>query len=134
MYSNTTVYFDKELKIKPSDKIKLTEYLDYYTDDKEINYTIEDETIAKIENKELIGLKEGQTNVTVTTDDGHVVYRIKLNVIKETIVEQIENKTIEIPPAGIKIKLWVLVSVILLFGIIGVCIYILIRSKKAKLK
>ena len=132
--SITTVYFDKELELKLNDKIDLTEYLDYYTNDKEINYIIEDESSAKIENKELIGLKEGQTNITVTTDDGHVVYKIKLNVIKETIVEQIENKTIEIPPAGIKIKLWVLVSVILLFGIIGVCIYILIRSKKAKLK
>ena len=81
--SITTVYFDKEAKLKPDDKLNLVNYLDYYTEDKEIEYTIEDESIAKIENKELIGLKEGSTNVTVTTDEGHVIYRINLVVEKK---------------------------------------------------
>ena len=76
----TTIYFDKETKLKPSEKLNLVEYLDYYTEDKEIEYTIEDESIAKIENKELTALKEGSTKVTVTTDEGHVVYRINLTV------------------------------------------------------
>ena len=79
-FSNTTVYFDKEAEIKVNDKLNLVDYLDYFTEDKEISYTIEDETIAKIENKELIGLKPGNTKVEVTTDDGHVIYNINLTV------------------------------------------------------
>ena len=82
--SNTTVYFDKETKLKLGDKLNLVDYLDYYTEDKEIEYTIEDESIAKIENKELISLKEGTTKVTITTDEGHVVYRINLTVISSS--------------------------------------------------
>ena len=126
----TKIYFDKESDLKSGDKLDLISYLDYYTSDKEIDYVIEDETIAKIENKELVGLKEGQTNVTVTTDEGHVVYRIKLNVIKENIVEKIDDMTVKVPITGTKIKVWVLVSIILLFGVIGIVIFKLIKRKR----
>ena len=129
-YSNTTVYFDKETKLKPNNKLNLVSYLDYYTEDKEIEYTIEDESIAKIENKELSALKEGSTKVTVTTDEGHVIYRINLTVEKETIPEKIDKMTIKVPITGSKIKAWVVVVSILLLGVIGVCSYILIKRKK----
>ena len=128
--SNTTVYFDKEAKLKPGDKINLVDYLDYYIEDKEIEYTIEDESIARIENKELIGLKEGSTNVTVTTDEGHVVYRINLVVEKETLPEKIDKMTIKVPITGSKIKLWVLIVGGVLLGIIGTCLCMLIKRKK----
>ncbi len=128
--SNTMVYFDKETKLKPGDKLDLSSYLDYYTEDKEIEYTIEDESIAKIENKELIGLKEGSTKVTITTDEGHVVYRINLVVEKETIPEKIDKMTIKVPITGNRIKAWVLVVSTLLLGVIVGCIYMLIKSKK----
>ena len=129
-YSNTTVYFDKETNLKPSDKLNLPVFLDYYTEDKEIEYTIEDESIAKIENKELIGLKEGSTKVTVTTDDGHVVYIINLVVEKETIPEKIDKMTIKVPITGNKVKIWVVVVSALLLAVIGGCIYMLIKNKK----
>ncbi len=125
--ANTTAYFDKEVKLKPSDKLNLIDYLDYYTEDKEIEYTIEDESIAKIENKELSALKEGSTKVTVTTDEGHVVYNINLVVEKETIPEKIDKMTIKVPITGSKIKAWVVVVSAMLLGIIGGCIYMLVK-------
>ena len=128
--STTTINFDKEANLKLSDKLNLVEYLDYYTEDKEIEYTIEDESIAKIDNKELIGLKEGSTKVTVTTDDGHVVYNINLVVEKETIPEKIDSMTIKVPITGSKVKAWVVLVSALLLVIIGVCSYMLIRRKK----
>ena len=128
--STTMIYFDKETKLKPSDKLNLAKYLDYYTEDKEIEYTIEDESIAKIENKELIAIKEGSTKVTVTTDDGHVVYRINLVVEKETISEKIDKMTIKVPITGSKVKAWVVVISVILLGVIGVCSYMLIKRKK----
>ena len=128
--STTNVYFDKETKLKPDDKLNLVNYLDYYTEDKEIEYTIEDESIAKIENKELIGLKEGNTKVTVTTDEGHVIYRINLVVEKESLPEKIDKMTIKVPITGSKIKLWVLIVGAILLGIIGTCVYMLIKRKK----
>ncbi len=126
----TTIYFDKEAKLKPGDKLNLVSYLDYYTEDKEIEYTIDDESIAKIDNKELIALKEGNTKVTVTTDDGHVVYNINLVVEKETIPEKIDKMTIKVPITGSKVKAWVVVISVILLGVIGVCSYMLIRRKK----
>ena len=127
---NTYIYFDKEAKLKPGDKLNLVDYLDYYTEDKEIEYTIEDESIAKIENKELIALKEGSTKVTVTTDEGHVVYNINFVVEKETIPEKIDKMTIKVPITGSKIKAWVVVVSAILLGVIGVCSYMLIKRKK----
>ena len=127
---NTFVHFNKEAKLKPGDKLNLVDYLDYYTEDKEIEYTIEDESIAKIENKELIAIKEGSTKVTVTTDDGHVVYRINLVVEKETISEKIDKMTIKVPITGSKVKAWVVVISVILLGVIGVCSYMLIKRKK----
>ena len=128
--SITTVYFDKEAKLKPDDKLNLVDYLDYYTEDKEIEYTIEDESIAKIDNKELIALKEGSTKVTVTTDEGHVVYNINLVVEKETIPEKIDKMTIKVPITGSKVKAWVVVISVILLGVIGVCSYMLVKRKK----
>ena len=128
--SNTMIYFDKEAKLKPGDKLNLVNYLDYYTEDKEIEYTIEDESVAKIENKELIGLKEGSTNVTVTTDEGHVIYRINLVVEKESLPEKIDKMTIKVPITGSKIKAWIVVVSALLLGIVGVCIGMLVKNKK----
>ena len=131
-YTNveTNVYFDKEAKLKPEDKLNLVNYLDYYTEDKEIEYTIEDESIAKIENKELIGLKEGSTKVTITTDEGHVIYRINLTVDKETIPEKIDKMTIKVPITGSVVKEWVIGLIVLIVGVIGMCSYILIKRKK----
>ncbi len=126
----TTVYFDKEAKLKPSEKLNLVDYLDYYTEDKEIEYTIEDESIARMENKELTALKEGSTKVTVTTDEGHVIYRINLVVEKETIPEKIDKMTIKVPITGSKVKAWVVVVSVLLLAVIGVCSYMLIKRKK----
>ena len=128
--ANITVYFDKEATVKAGNKLDLSSYLDYYTEDKEIENTIEDESIAKIENKELIGLKEGSTIVTVTTDEGHVVYRINLTVEKETIPEKIDKMTIKVPITGSEVKAWVLIVGGILLGIIGICICMLIKRKK----
>ena len=128
--ANTTAYFDKEVKLKPSDKLNLAEFLDYYTEDKDMEYTIEDESIAKIENKELSALKEGSTKVTVTTDEGHVVYNINLVVEKETIPEKIDKMTIKVPITGSKIKVWIVVVSAMLLGIVGVCIGMLVKNKK----
>ncbi len=130
--STTTVYFDKEAKLKLDDKLNLVNYLDYYTDDKEIEYTIEDESIAKIENKELTALKEGSTKVTVTTDEGHVVYNINLVVEKETLPEKIDKMTIKVPITGSKIRVWVVIVSVILLAVILLCSYMLIKRKKVK--
>ena len=128
--SITTIYFDKEAKLKPGDTLNLVNYLDYYTEDKEIEYTIDDKNIAKIENKELSALKEGSTKVTVTTDDGHVIYRINLVVEKESIPEKIDKMTIKVPITGSKIKAWVVIVSALLLAVTLVCSYMLIKRRK----
>ncbi len=55
--------------------------------DKEIIWTSDDETISKIENNKILGLKEGQTIIRGISSDGLSSYEIKVTVLKnpETI-------------------------------------------------
>ena len=129
-YGKITVYFDKEFEINPGEEIDLNNALDYYTSGKAIDYKINNEDIAKIENMKLKGLTGGKTRLTITTDDGHIVYRIWLKVKKEKVANKISKMVVKIPITGKKIKVWVVVVSILLLGVIGVCSYMLIKRKK----
>ena len=128
--SNTMVYYDSDVSSKPSNELNLTDYLDYYTDDKEINSFVETSSVASIKGTKLKALKPGNTKVQVTTDDGHIVYNINLTVEKETIPEKIDKMTIKVPITGSKLKLWVLIVGGILLGIVGTCLCMLIKRKK----
>ena len=54
-----------------------------------INWTIEDESIASIDNGKVIGKNEGQTKVFVTIDG--VIYTLNLSVTEKTTLEKISN-------------------------------------------
>ena len=125
-----TIYFDKEFEINPGEEIDLNSALDYYTSGKAIDYKINNEDIAKIENMKLKGLTGGKTRLTITTDDGHIVYRIWLKVKKEKVAKKISKMVVKIPITGKRIKVWVIAVSVVLLGIVSGCAYILVKRKK----
>ena len=50
-----------------------------------VTWTSEDESIAKIENGKILGLKEGTTTITGVSSDGLTNYLIEVNVIKNPV-------------------------------------------------
>lgn len=129
-YSKTTVYFDKEFKIDTGEEIDLKNALDYFPEDEEITYLIDDDDIASIDNLKLKGLSEGKTYIEITASNGLLVYRVSLKVGEDNLPEQIDKITVRVPITGSKVKIWVLVISIILLTIIGMCTYILINRRK----
>ena len=50
-----------------------------------VTWTSEDESIARIENGKILGLKEGTTTITGVSSDGLTNYLIEVNVIKNPV-------------------------------------------------
>ena len=55
----------------------------------EVTWTSEDESIAKIENGKILGIKEGTTTITGVSSDGLTTYEIVINVIKNPVTSSI---------------------------------------------
>ena len=129
-YSKTTVYFDKEFEINSGEEIDLKSVLDYFPEDEEITYLIDDDDVASIDNLKLKGLSSGKTYIEITTGSGLLVYRVMLKVGEDNLAEQIDRMTVRVPITGSKIKAWVLVISLILLTLIGICTYILINRRK----
>ena len=128
--SGIFVYYDLEKDVSVNQKIDFLQLFNTDIAEKEVAYTVNDNSIVKIEDNSLIGLKEGSTTIVGTTDDGHIIYTLKVNVLKETIPEKIDKMTIKVPITGSKVKAWIVVVSTILLGVIGVCSYMLIKRKK----
>lgn len=113
------IYYDDYASIKVDENINFKKYFDTIENDTILTYVIDDSSIAKENNGIVTALKEGTTNITATREDGLVIYRIKLTVIKQTIAEKIDEMTIKVPKTGMEIKAWVLVVT-----------YVLIKKEK----
>ena len=50
-----------------------------------ITWTSKDESIAKIENGKILGLKEGTTTITGLSSDSLITYEIEVNVINNPV-------------------------------------------------
>ena len=97
-----------------------------------MEWTSSDETVATIENGVIKPLKSGNATMTLHISNTDTTYKINVTVLKKSLPEKIDNMTLEVPLTDKRIKVWVLVSIIMLFGVIGVIIYLLIKSKKSK--
>lgn len=124
------IFFDKEKTIKVGENTNFTELFSTLKNNDNIIYEVEDNTVAKVENNKIIGLKTGTTKITATAKDNVATYTLNLNVEKETIPEKIDKMTIKVPITGSKIKAWVVVVSVILLAVIGTCSYMLIRRKK----
>ena len=129
-YGKTTVYFDKEFEINSGEEIDLKSALDYFPEDEEITYLIDDDEVASIDNLKLKGLSSGKTYIEITTGSGLLIYRVMLKVGEDNLAEQIDRMTVRVPITGSKIKAWVLIISMLLLTVIGICTYILINRRK----
>ena len=50
-----------------------------------VTWTVKDESISKIENGKILGIKEGITTITGVSSDGLTTYEIEVNVIKNPV-------------------------------------------------
>ena len=80
---NTFFHSKKDKIMVEENTVELNELLDDIVKGREAEGTSNDENIAKIENGKVVALKEGKTNLTVTTDSGHYIHNISLTVIKK---------------------------------------------------
>ncbi len=126
---NSYIHFDEEKTLKVGETMNLLELFKYRTGS-EISWQLDNEGIVNIDNELIKGIKEGLVTISATTDEGHIIYNLKLIVEKETIPEKIDKMTIKVPITGSKIKAWVVVVSVALLGVIGTCSYMLIRRKK----
>ena len=128
--ANTYVHFEEKRTLKPGENLNFLEIFKNLNQDKNISYSIDNKKVAKIESNTVTALKDGTTNVIGTTDEGHIIYTIRLTVEKESLPEKIDKMTIKVPITGSKIKAWVVVVSVILLAVIGTCSYMLIRRKK----
>ena len=96
--------------------------------DLSIEWKSENQSIAKLDNGVIIPVNPG--NVDLVGTRGNDIYTIHLTVEKETIPEKIDKMTIKVPITGSKVKAWVLIVGGILLGIIGICVYMLIKRRK----
>ena len=80
---NTFFHSKKDKIMVEENTVELNELLDDIVKGREAEGTSNDENIAKIENGKVVALKEGKTNLIVTTDSGHYIHNISLTVIKK---------------------------------------------------
>ena len=83
-----------------------------------VNWTSNDESIARIENGKILGLKEGTTTITGVSSDGLTNYLIEVNVIKNPVTNSM---------------IYVGIGVILIL-VLGTILYIIYRKKRGKIK
>ena len=94
---------------------------------------IDIEELKKQEEEEKVSspyTKVGKTKLILNADEEHFLYNINLVVEKETIPEKIDKMTIKVPITGSKVKAWILIVGGILLGIVGICVYMLIKRKK----
>ena len=78
-----------------------------------VTWTVKDESISKIENGKILGIKEGTTTITGVSSDGLTTYEIEVNVIKNPTTSSI---------------MYVGIGVILIL-VLGTILYIVYRIK-----
>ena len=78
-----------------------------------VTWTSNDESIARIENGKILGLKEGTTTITGVSSDGLTTYEIVVNVIKNPVTNSM---------------IYVGIGVILIL-VLGTALYIVYRIK-----
>ena len=79
-----------------------------------VTWTSNDESIARIENGKILGLKEGTTTITGVSSDGLTTYEIVVNVIKNPVTNSM---------------IYVGIGVILIL-VLGTALYTIYRIKK----
>ena len=80
----------------------------------DITWTVEDESIARIENGTILGIKEGTTKVTGVSSDGLTTYLIEVTVINNPVTSSM---------------LYISIGMILIL-ILGTTLYIVYEKKK----
>ena len=86
-------------------------------------WEISNPSVAKVVNGEIISLSKGETDIIAIINGVKYVYHL-------TVSDTLVSKEIKVPITGKSIKLWIVIVTILLFGVIGVCSYMLIKSRK----
>ena len=121
------------ITVKEKGKVKLAEVFNVLSDyEGEIEWTISDPSIAKIENGEIIPLKSGTITITAVIDG--VTYTYDLT-ITDNVPEKIMHTTIKVPITGKDVEVWVIISVVMsMLVIVGVANLILIKNHKPKTK
>ena len=79
-----------------------------------VNWTSNDESIARIENGKILGLKEGTTTITGVSSDGLTTYLIEVTIIKNPVTNSM---------------IYVSIGVILIL-VLGTILYTVYRIKK----
>ena len=121
------------ITVKEKGKVKLAEVFNVLSDyEGEIEWTISDPSIAKIENGEIVPLKSGTITITAVIDG--VTYTYDLT-ITDNVPEKIMHTTIKVPITGKDVEVWVIISVVMsMLVIVGVANLILIKNHKPKTK
>ncbi len=121
------IFFDGTKTIKVNDKLDFSTLFNTIKSGDKLTYKVDDTSVAKMDGNNIVGLKEGTTKITATSENGAVNYTLNLTVEKATIIDKMN---VDVPITGKSIKLWMILLAGVLFGVIGVAVYMLIRRKK----
>lgn len=121
------IFFDGTKTIKVNDKLDFSTLFNTIKSGDKLTYKVDDTSVAKMDGNNIVGLKEGTTKITATSENGAVNYILNLTVEKATIMDKMN---VDVPITGKSIKLWMIILAGVLFGVIGVAVYMLIRRKK----
>ena len=118
---------EKNISMKVESKLKLNSVfknidISSLSDDV---WEISNPKVAKIVNGEIVSLQKGETDIVATINGVKYIYHL-------TVSDTLVSKEIKVPITGKSIKLWIVIVVALLLSVIGVCIYMLLKSKKAE--
>ena len=121
------IFFDGTKTIKVDDKLDFSSLFNTIKSGDKLTYKVDNTSVAKMDGNNIVGLKEGTTKITATSENGAVNYTLNLTVEKATIIDKMN---VDVPITGKSIKLWMILLAGVLFGVIGVAVYMLIRRKK----
>ena len=120
------------ITIKDKNKIKMVEVFSVLENyEGEVEWTISDPSIAKIENGEIIPLKSG--TITVSTVIDGITYTYELT-IADNVPEKLMHTTIKVPITGKAVEAWVIISTVMSILVIGSIINLFIIKKKRNSK
>lgn len=116
------------ITIKDKNKIKMVEVFSVLENyEGEVEWTISDPSIAKIENGEIIPLKSG--TITVSTVIDGITYTYELT-IADNVPEKLMHTTIKVPITGKDVEAWVIISTVISILVILAIVNLFIIKKK----